>query len=197
MFYWTVNGREIVLTDAEENEIMHRAGFTATERVGFFIVVRGKRSPLQDRLGRFLEEYAARDPRAFELEFVRRSGVGPEHLPELRALIDAYTRTHGRLRWGAPPAAESSEHIDHGLWLHGRRDIVSLTIMHPVRRWLRNTWEVAGSISFPSAEIERFYGNGTSLFIATSRMMIRAGGSYIQIIQLPADETDAPWHLDA
>ena len=189
MFYWTVSGREIVLTDTEENELMHRAGFTPSERIGFFIVVGGRRSPLQGRLGRFLEDYAARDPMGFELEFVRRSGVGPEHLPELRALIDAYTRTHGRLQWGAPPAAGLWGRLGRALWLSGRPDVLSLTIMHPVRPWLRRRWEVVGQISFPSAEIERFYGNGSSLFIATSRMIIRAGDNHVEILQLPDNES--------
>jgi hypothetical protein len=197
MFYWTVGGRQIVLTDAEEQELMHRAGLSASERISSLIQVGGKPSPLQSTLGKFLENYAARDPEQFELEYVRRSGTGPEHSAELRALIDAFAGSTGRLEWGAPTQQSWHEQLGPSMWLRERPDVISLTILHPVRRFFRRRLEVVGQVSFPSAEIERFYGTDLSLFIATSRLVIRASNEYVQIIQVPDDESDAPWRDEA
>ncbi|MBX3132445.1 MAG: hypothetical protein KF689_03510 [Gemmatimonadaceae bacterium] len=197
MFYWTVGGRQIVLTDAEEHELMHRAGLSASERISSLIVVGGKPSPLQATLGKFLEDYAARDPEQFELEYVRRSGTGPEHSAELRALIDAFAGTTGRLEWGAPSQQSWSAQLGPSMWMRNRPDVISLTILHPVRRFFRRRLEVVGQISFPSAEIERFYGTDSSLFIATSRLVVRASDEFVQVIQTPDDESDAPWRDEA
>lgn len=171
---------------------MHRAGFTASERVSSLIVVDGKPSPLQARLGKFLDDYAARDPEQFELEYVRRSGTGPEHSAELRALVDAFTLTTGRLEWKAPTQQPWSEQLGANMWMRNRPDVITLAILHPVRRLLGRRLEVVGHISFPSAAIERFYGTGTSLFIATSRLVVRASDEFVQVIQAPDDEAEAP-----
>ena len=80
----------MVLTDEEEDAILERAGLTLDERVDFRIATPdGDR--LQERVGKYLEAYARKDPQRFELEFVRRSGAGPQHLAELRV-------SHRRLR---------------------------------------------------------------------------------------------------
>jgi hypothetical protein len=192
MFYWKVGDRAIVLTDDEEQELLERAGFTSAERVDFRIAT-AEGNRLQARLGRFLEEYQRTNPREFELEFVKRSGLGPQHLPHLRALVDSYTLTHGRLKWGAPATENWHEQSGSALWLAKRPDVVSLTLLAPVRRWFRREWDVIGQVSFPGAEIERFYGNGSALFIATSRIVIRCGEDYVQVIQTPDDESDMPW----
>jgi hypothetical protein len=192
MFYWTVGHREVVLTDEEEDGVLKRAGLTVDERFDFRIATPNGAS-LQRRVGKYLEDYARTAPQEFELEFVRRSGTGPEHLAELRALIDAYARTCGRLGWGAPKANGWREGLGSRLWLGSRPDVVHLSILHPVRRWFRHEWDVVGQISFPAAEIERFYGTGESLFIATSGMLIRAGEGLVQVLNVPEDDSNAPW----
>jgi hypothetical protein len=196
MFYWTVGNREIVLTDAEETELMFRAGFTASERIDFFIQVGSQMNPLHARLGKYLEEYAARDAVQFELEFVRRSGSGPEHLPELRALIDAFYRTTGRLRWGSMQAPDWFQGIGPALWTDGRPDAFALTLLKPVRRLFRRRFEVMGEISFLSAGIERFYGNGSSFFLATERVVLRAREDFVQMIEVPEHDSGFPWDDD-
>lgn len=192
MFYWRVGPVEVVLTDEEEDAILVRVGLTARERVDFRIATSdGDR--LQERVGKYLEDYARRDPNQFELEFVRRSGMGPEHLAELRALIDAYSRTIGRLRWGGPNSPGALDGFGRKLWLGSRPDVVDLTMLQPSRRWFRKRWDVVGRISFAAAEIERFHGTGNSLFIATSAMMIRADDTLVEILHFPEDASAAPW----
>lgn len=196
MFYWRVGHREIVLTDDEESHILERAGLTIEERADFLMATpAGARA--QRRIGEYLKAFAKKDPEKFELEFVRRSGMGPEHLPELRALIDSYARTSGRLCWGAPRASGLGEGFGRRLWLGSRPDVIELSILHPVRRWFRREWDVVAQISLPAAEIERFYGTGESLFIATSAMLIRAGESFVEVLQVPEDDSGAPWAPEA
>lgn len=52
-------------------------------------------------------------------------------------------------------------------------------------------------VSFPAGEIERFYGTGHSLFIATSQIMVRAAQVYVQVLQVPEGESAAPWTPEA
>jgi hypothetical protein len=190
VFYWTVGHRKVVLTDDEEDALLHRAGLTASERACVRIATPdGAR--LQQRVGKFLEALAHADPQGFELEFVVRSGAGPEHLAELRALVDAYARTSGRLCWGAPASRDRLQRLGQELAFGSRRDVVDLSILHPVRRWFRRAWDVVGLISFPAGELERFYGTGESFFIATSAMLIRAGESHVQVLHVPADDLNA------
>jgi hypothetical protein len=190
MFYWKVQGRHVVLTDAEEAELLRRAGLTAEERIGFRIRGAGG-DELQKRVGKWLEDYARREPRNFELAYVERRGKGPEDLPRLQALVEAYGLTTGRAFWGWPDNISISDSLGAALWLSKRTDAAFITLTRPARRWGRRRHEPTGLLAFSGAEIEKFAGNAEGFVLVTRSMAIRFNSELVRIISIPPSASPA------
>lgn len=184
MFYWKVGRHQIVLTEAEESKLLERAGFSASERIAFFVATPKGRA-LQQRAALFLEDYASRNPAEFYRDYVERRGSGPEALDVLRALVDAYQLTTGRAIWGAPRDLDLPDKVGLAAWLGRRPDAVSITLTVPTTRMFRKRTEPVGLLAFPSAEIEKFVGTGESFLLITSRMSVHFGGAMVRVVSLP------------
>jgi hypothetical protein len=185
MFFWTVSGRQIVLTDDEEKELPRRAGFSASESIGVMIAdERGRK--LQKRLGAYLEAYAASQPQEFFQEYVDRRGYGPQDLQVLQALVHAYGITHRRAVWGVVPGISIVDQGAMGLWFARRPDVAYITLTAPTRTWLlRRAVHPIGLLGFPGADIEKIAGTSDQFVLITSRMSIRFGPDAVRIFSLP------------
>ncbi len=192
MFYWSISGLQIVLTDTEERQLQDEAGFTGEDRFNYLIAT-PEADKLEKRLGLFLEDYAREKPDEFHLRFVRRLGAGVEALDDLRALVDAYERTTGRAAWGAPDHLDSVDRLGLAAWLSKRPDAVTITLLQPTRRFFRRGLEVTGIVAFPSAEIEKFAGTGDSFVLITSTMSVHFGHNLVRVTSLPdCNDDDLP-----
>ena len=193
MFYWKVHGRHVVLTDAEESRLLERAGLSAPEQIAFRIA-NGRGDVLGRRVGAWLEGYARNEPRLFELDYVERRGNGPEHVAELRALVEAYKLTTGRAVWGWRDEVAMADNIGAALWLGKRPDAIFLALTRPRRRWLRHCYELIGLLGFAAAEIEHFAGNERGFVLITSGMSLSFGPDLVRFISLPdAGDEDSLW----
>jgi len=189
MFYWTVGRHRVVLTDDEEDELPAKAGFNAEETIDVRIAHPGG-DRLEKRLGAYLESYAARAPDEFRAEYIERRGSGPEALPTLHALVDAYTLAHGRAVWGVAAELDALDRIGLALWLGRRPDAIYITLTVPTRRWFRKKLVPTGLIAFPSAEIEMFAGNYNSFVLTTSRMSVLFSSDFVRVVSRPDSADD-------
>ena len=179
MFYWNQRGTYIVLTDAEEKELVRELADSPVDVIGYDTSAETRRK-YEKRMFQFFRDLSEHDPETFRRRFVFRSCYGDEARVIFPALLDAYGRATRRAtfgNWGGDPLLDDAvENV-----IHSQVEEVYHISLLSWAWWKPWKFRVTGRISFPSDSIEKIAGEVCNFTLMTEGFSIRLGRDFVRM----------------